>query len=550
MNIAPQIDDRNSVRFTGAVYTPQVVANAVVNYAIKAIGQQKKELTVLEPSVGDGAFLRSLSKHNNQITRTICVDIDETVISHLQIDQSHSLLNTAFITNDFIAFANEKLKSPKTKYDLIVGNPPFVRRSNFSSNFKNSITELSESQSRPLQEFKNTWAAFLAAATSLLSNDGVLAFVLPYEILTVSYGQKALSALLQHCARADVFVSEVRAFDNIDQDAVVVIAQKKSSLAHGLFISHVQTLAELRVKKTAQEVHLGNPSSNSVALNSYLFSNSTSVLIKDLQSNTKTIADYAKSAPGVVSAANDFFILPKEAVDRLDLNDFTLPVLKRGSFVSHNPYFSAHDFETLEQKQPCHLLNLDIEPTELPKRLKSYIEAGEEIGLNLRYKCRNRPNWYQVPIVPVAPGFVFKRCHSHPRILQNTAKVYITDTAYGIHPQNGATIEGLTYSFYNSLTFLFAEMYGRFYGGGVLELSPTEFRALPIVYVEPTKQEYKAFLKTHHNAQGDAQKIASFGDNWLQKKMSLSDKQMLTIRNAWIKVRNHRLRHGRPNRTP
>ena len=40
-------------------------------------------------------------------------------------------------------------------------------------------------------------------------------------------------------------------------------------------------------------------------------------------------------------------------------------------------------------------------------------------------------------------------------------------------------MRGICYSFYNSLTLLYAEIAGRFYGGGVLELSPKEFRSLP-----------------------------------------------------------------------
>ena len=37
-------------------------------------------------------------------------------------------------------------------------------------------------------------------------------------------------------------------------------------------------------------------------------------------------------------------------------------------------------------------------------------------------------------------------------------------------------------AFYNSLTLAFAELEGRYYGGGVLELTPNELRVLPIPY--------------------------------------------------------------------
>src|SRR5690606_8037961 len=45
-------------------------------------------------------------------------------------------------------------------------------------------------------------------------------------------------------------------------------------------------------------------------------------------------------------------------------------------------------------------------------------------------------------------------------------------------------IQDFIFSFYNSLTLAFAELEGRYYGGGVLELTPNEFRILPIPYVQ------------------------------------------------------------------
>ena len=45
-------------------------------------------------------------------------------------------------------------------------------------------------------------------------------------------------------------------------------------------------------------------------------------------------------------------------------------------------------------------------------------------------------------------------------------------------------IENLTYSFYNTFTLLMAEIMGRSYGGGVLELTPNEFKSLPVIYFD------------------------------------------------------------------
>lgn len=55
-------------------------------------------------------------------------------------------------------------------------------------------------------------------------------------------------------------------------------------------------------------------------------------------------------------------------------------------------------------------------------------------------------------------------------------------------------IEDLVYSFYNSLTLSFAELNGRYYGGGVLELTPNEFKRLPIPFVNITPSRFNSFV--------------------------------------------------------
>jgi hypothetical protein len=146
--------------------------------------------------------------------------------------------------------------------------------------------------------------------------------------------------------------------------------------------------------------------------------------------------------------------------------------------------------------------------------------------------------------VPCAPGFFFKRSDGYPRICVNEADVYITDTAYGVHPKEGYTIRGICFSFYNSLTILFAEIYGRFYGGGVLELSPNELKNLPMVYYEPTDEEFEAFVKVHKEAGNDPKPILDFGDRWLREHPAAKGVDLTGIRRAWTTVRSHRLRHS------
>ncbi len=63
----------------------------------------------------------------------------------------------------------------------------------------------------------------------------------------------------------------------------------------------------------------------------------------------------------------------------------------------------------------------------------------------------------------------------------------------------GFEIENLIFSFYNSLTLSFAELYGRYYGGGVLELTPNEFKKIPVPYLKITSENFNSYVKEFKN---------------------------------------------------
>ena len=55
-------------KLTGSFYTPQLVADFLSNYLLKKLND-KNTITVLEPSAGDGAFIKALYKSDIFITK-------------------------------------------------------------------------------------------------------------------------------------------------------------------------------------------------------------------------------------------------------------------------------------------------------------------------------------------------------------------------------------------------------------------------------------------------------------------------------------------------
>src|SRR5690606_22188315 len=100
-------------------------------------------------------------------------------------------------------------------------------------------------------------------------------------------------------------------------------------------------------------------------------------------------------------------------------------------------------------------------------------------NLHTRYKCRVGSPWYTVPSVYSTEIGMLKRSHNTPRLILNQIGAYTTDTAYRIRVQNVEAAK-LVGCFINPLTALSAELEGRHYGGGVLELIPSEIERLII----------------------------------------------------------------------
>lgn len=531
--------DRNIfLRLTGSVYTPREVALELSTRALSLLSLPNPR--ILEPSVGDGSFIRAVNEINRKST-FVAVDTNPMVLDELRLSLSGDVVErTGFLNQNFLDFATA---DDRQGFDLIIGNPPFIKKNNFSAEVKSALAKVAADTGHPDKFLKNTWAAFLLLSARMTNPGGVLAMIVPYELLTVEYGQHALKAVSTQFDRLDVFVSTERAFKEIEQDAVAIIAQRTAS-EMGVFINSVQTLADLS-PSASHRISISSSDNFSLELKSYLFDESTQALLREYRGRTNTIGDHCDSAPGVVTAANEFFILSKTAVSTLGATEWALPVLKRGVYLGRGAAFTSKDFEELEKREPCYLLSLPADDVQrFPPALCQYIRKGEQDGLNLRYKCRNRPMWYSVPIVPPAPALFFKRAHSFPRVCLNEANVHVTDTAYGLKPKPGYTANGLCFSFYNVLTMLFAEIDGRFYGGGVLELSPKEFRGLPIPYHEPTQSELAAFKHVHLSSQGNIESILDFGDTWLAVEKGFSRNQLSALRQAWRASREHRLRHG------
>ncbi len=125
--------------------------------------------------------------------------------------------------------------------------------------------------------------------------------------------------------------------------------------------------------------------------------------------------------------------------------------------------------------------------------------------------------------------------------LASIAKGYAVDEVAAIIQAKGVKPEALVFSFVNSLTCLSAEMEGRHYGGGVLELVPSEIERLLIPIVEANSALLKAADQKYRESVNDIE-FLSMRDSYVLGKIGLSGAEQTCLHEAWLKLRNRRQR--------
>ena len=378
----------------------------------------------------------------------------------------------------------------------MVGNPPYIKKSlleaeqiSHCENIHKLFPALSENK------IKNIWTAFLVRSINFVSDDGILAFVLPSELLQVKFASELRALILKEFERVEIFTfNELLFKDCKGQDTLLLIGERKSK-NKGVYYCNIGKLNDLGEKRftLAQNVNIRE----SKWTHHHLATDEIELLEK-IKKHLHIANYYCTSKAGIVTAANNYFIVDTKTVQEYSLKKYVKEIIQKGSFVNGSVILTQLEFDNLvKQSKPTFLIALNkATKIKTNERIHQYLEKGLALKINERYKTLLRNKWFEVPNVGNPPeAFFFKRCNEYPKLIKNNASVLTTDSAYTIEMKEDYDVENLIFSFYNSLTLSFAELNGRYYGGGVLELTPNEFKNLPVPYMNVGVKEFNSFVK-------------------------------------------------------
>ena len=228
--LIPQ-DDR---KLNGAFFTPRYVVDFIINEI-----QPQENDTNLDPSCGCGAFLIGLVKYykqkfNKTIKETVRENIFGSDILDYNIQRTKILLTIYALQNgeileedDFNLWNQDSLQTNwKTKFNNILGNPPYVKFQDLSNENRISLTK--DWQTIQNGTF-NLYFAFFELGYKLLKEKGKLGYITPNNYFT-SLAAEPLRRYFQKqkCVARIVDFSHRKVFEAQTYTAVTFINKQQN----------------------------------------------------------------------------------------------------------------------------------------------------------------------------------------------------------------------------------------------------------------------------------------------------------------------------------
>jgi adenine-specific DNA methylase len=521
-------------KLRGGYYTPEPIARFVAGWAGAAGG------CILEPSCGDGAILRHLAS----LTGTQQISAVEIAVSEARKARTKTGV-TVQVADFFSWFTPDRYG----KYDAVAGNPPYVRFGSWEPKARELALALMREQGMRPSKLTNAWVPFVVAAVLAVRPGGRIALVLPAELLQVGYTAELRSYLIGHCAAITLVSFKELVFPGILQEVVLLLTELGDGPAEirTVELQNSEDLHELD-KATAPAVRAHLHESEKWT-KYYLNADAIRLLRRVREAGLlHPLSRYASVDVGVVTGRNSFFCMSSADARRRGLTAKAIPLLSR-SAQAPALSFTLEDLEGQgAPAAPNRLLAITSEINlQRNKRLARYLAEGEADGVPDGYKCSIRRNWWEVPSTWVPDGFMLRQISTHPRLIANCAGATSTDTVHRVRVAEGVEIKRLAAGAFNSATFALAEVLGRSYGGGILELEPSEceYLRVPDPSIVPATLHQKVDELLRERRMDDALNIVD--EEVLIGVLGIDRDEVAALRQAWITLRNRRT--GRSKRT-
>ena len=490
--------ERISVRkAAGAYYTPPFLSKYLTEIALEKFfdrNQADALPKVIDFACGSGSFLtsaldgllrrlRSIDNKRNwarEIIDSGClqgIDIDERAVTMARLNVWQRLTEEptplplpklAKYIRAADALRNETWKQTKNKFDIVLGNPPFLATSKVASR---SYLEANYKTATGRFDFSHL---FVEKGVSILSDGGVAAFVLPNRIFR---NKDAATLRAEIIGQADVLVvldfESLEVFEGTSAYIGGIVVRKKSPQTKGLESTRAVVIKDIQSNLIAERMLLATFSTADISdsflsafntdlpsggLGWILIPTEVRMLRAKLQNNSERLDAVAGIFQGIRTGANDVFIVSMN--DESDIrfvrvvNGFGEQVLLERTLL--RPMIYGSDVQRYEIASPTRYL---IYPY-LPNMTLSDTTFEQEAPLTYRYLKKYRDILSQRSGISDGSYKWFELVRKRNELWLTKAKLLIRDlspeTAFAVDPKGTVFLAGGTAVVPNDADLLFS----------------------------------------------------------------------------------------------
>ncbi|MHA1475494.1 MAG: Eco57I restriction-modification methylase domain-containing protein [Promethearchaeota archaeon] len=521
MNKEPEITKHHpNQQNLGTYFTPAPVADWMSSRVLKMLltREKIKNIKIYDPTIGEGVFLTAIvnkldgiySKEPQTLANLELIELFGSDLQKKYIDFCSNSLSSLISEKSSVNFAVPKifkadgfvhlLDNPKF-FNIILGNPPYIRQEALSkdlkSNLRTSISRIYPDFQEKISKQADYYIYFIMAGFNALKMNGILAFVVSTSWMNSKFGKNFRKFLVNLPARIlFAFSPEKRLISDVKINTMIIFIQKKNSKADYIEVQKLKMSDNGSLKITSSKKikyqkldQISNWETYFFRLPSTFFE-----IYKQFSKHLIPLNQFAEVKTGIYTGLNDFFYIRKiqdgisekphpnsqflfkvirspKKIDKWEINKKDL---------SHRLFICQKSKEFLK-KRDIETLNYILWGEKQTTRLKQKVVT--EISWSNVPSVRNRnPGWWSFP--DVTPTNVFLRYIYYQNFLQpfSSIPIFSDRCFHQIYPNKGIHFKKLSLILNFAITQLFIEINGRnTLGQGALKLETMSARILPIL---------------------------------------------------------------------
>jgi hypothetical protein len=442
---------------------------------------------LFDPAVGSGVFLRAakgLGQERGRMPLLLGTEVDPRILCEARASGLSDDDLRHIELRDFL------LDPPAGPFRAIVANPPYVRHHRLPTPLKARLRSLATRiLGHPLDGRAGVHIYFLLQALQLLSPEqGRLAFIMPADTCEGVFAPSLWNWIARHYRLDAVVTFDAAAspFPGVDTNAIIFLICRAAPTASFPWARCTERGTE-ELKMWIASGFASAPERGLVVHRRDLAEGlATGLSRSPLKAKPAgpSLAEFATVVRGIVTGANDFFLLTRAKAKGLAIPDtFLIPAIARTRDIPGDE-ITEELLDVLEDSgRPTLLLCPDARRLDqFPDSVRRYLEEGERCGLPQRPLITTRNPWYKMEVRAVPPILFAYLGRRRARFVRNRAGVRPLTGFLCVYPRSEdlTFVERLWSVLSHPATVQNLSLVGKSYGSGCIKVEPRALERLPL----------------------------------------------------------------------